>query len=59
LQVEATVPAEVVDDLRRRGHRIEAAAGPLGGGQAILFDRANGVLVGGTDPRKDGLAIGY
>ncbi|MFW5832847.1 MAG: gamma-glutamyltransferase family protein [Pseudomonadota bacterium] len=59
LQVEATVPAGIVAELKRRGHRVETAAGPLGGGQAILIDRANGVLIGGTDPRKDGLAIGY
>ncbi len=59
LQVEATVPAAVVAELQRRGHRVETAASPLGGGQAILLDHAAGLLVGGTDPRKDGLALGY
>jgi gamma-glutamyltranspeptidase / glutathione hydrolase len=59
LQAEATVPGAIVSDLARRGHAIAPAYPPLGGCQAIWIDHARGVLIGGSEPRKDGLALGY
>ncbi len=59
LQVERGVPAATVRRLAGKGHAPVEAEAPLGGGQAILVDRDRGVLIGGSDPRKDGLALGY
>ena len=58
VEVEATVPDATVAALDAMGHRVRQADAPIGGGQVIRIDRAQGVLVGGSDPRKDGLALG-
>jgi gamma-glutamyltranspeptidase/glutathione hydrolase len=59
VQIERGIPGAVVDRLHRLGHVCELVDKPHGGGQAILIDRAKGCLVGGSDPRKDGCALGY
>jgi gamma-glutamyltranspeptidase/glutathione hydrolase len=59
LEVERGVPAETVAALGRMGHATEVIARPHGGGQGIWIDRERGCLVGGSDPRKDGMALGY
>ncbi|OJW23111.1 MAG: gamma-glutamyltransferase [Rhodospirillales bacterium 69-11] len=59
LQVERGIPADVVAKLAAMGHDPELVERPHGGGQAIWIDRARGTLVGGSEPRKDGLALGY
>ena len=46
-------------DLERRGHRTLWSDSPIGGCQAIYIDRDRGVLLGGSDHRKDGMALGY
>jgi gamma-glutamyltranspeptidase/glutathione hydrolase len=58
-QLEDGVPAEVVDGLKRLGHQTTSVVSPLGGGQAIWIDWQKGTLTGGSDPRKDGCALGY
>ncbi|MCR9151385.1 MAG: gamma-glutamyltransferase family protein [Rhodobacteraceae bacterium] len=59
LKLERGYPASVAADLESRGHRVVVPDTPLGGAQAIFIDHAGGVLVGGSDPRKDGCALGY
>jgi gamma-glutamyltranspeptidase/glutathione hydrolase len=59
LEVEASVAESVYAELARRGHPVNRREDAWGGGQAIQIDRANGVLVGASDPRKDGCALGY
>lgn len=59
VEVESGIPAETAKELARRGFTIVGAEAPIGGAQAIWIDRKNGVLVGASDPRKDGCALGY
>lgn len=59
VQVERGIPGQVIDRLNRLGHDCELVDKPHGGGQAIFIDREKGCLVGGSDPRKDGCALGY
>jgi gamma-glutamyltranspeptidase/glutathione hydrolase len=58
-QLEDSVPAEIVEGLKKLGHKTTSIVGPLGGGQAIWIDWDKGTLTGGSDPRKDGCALGY
>ncbi len=59
VDVESGVPETVASTLRAMGHETVASSKPIGGGQAIWIDHDEGVLSGGSDPRKDGCAIGY
>ncbi|UCE02386.1 MAG: gamma-glutamyltransferase [Candidatus Latescibacterota bacterium] len=59
LHLESGIAAEVVRELARRGHRITHRLGGYGGYQGIWIDHERGVLLGGTESRKDGVAIGY
>ena len=53
------VPAETVQTLQQIGHHTASLTVPHGGGQAIWIDWDKGSLTGGSDPRKDGCALGY
>jgi len=57
--VERGIPAAAIEGLKSRGHDVMVRPLPLGGGQAIKIDWDRGVLIGGSDPRKDGCALGY
>jgi gamma-glutamyltranspeptidase/glutathione hydrolase len=65
VMLEDTLPPSVVADLVARGHeRVLPPPGIMhralmGGGQAIMIDPRTGALLGASDIRKDGLAIGY
>ena len=58
VQVEAAMPVATCRALEQKGHLVIPAEEPLGGGQAIAIDRETGTLVGGSDFRKDGIALG-
>lgn len=58
LKVERGYDPAVLQDLQDRGHAVEIPRTPIGGAQSIgVLD--SGVLVGSSDPRKDGCALGY
>ena len=53
----------VLADMARRGHRLAPVTGfergMFGGGQIIVRNPRDGVLTAGSDPRKDGCAVGW
>jgi gamma-glutamyltranspeptidase/glutathione hydrolase len=59
LQVESAMPASAIAALIERGHTVQQSVGACGGYQGIMVDARTGVLMGGSDVRKDGLAIGW
>jgi gamma-glutamyltranspeptidase/glutathione hydrolase len=59
LALESAISPEARFGLNARGHRLITSIGAFGGFQGILIDPKTGVLMGGSDPRKDGMAIGY
>ncbi len=58
-EVERTVPEHVAEALRELGHNVTRPANPLGTAQAIWIDYERGILRGGADGRRDGIALGY
>jgi gamma-glutamyltranspeptidase/glutathione hydrolase len=61
LLLENRFPVHMREDLARRGHRVHVAPdwhNAVGGGQGIQFTE-HGSMLGGADPRRDGVAMGY
>ncbi|CEK12544.1 gamma-glutamyltransferase [Chthonomonas calidirosea] len=61
LQIESRVEMAVIEALRRRGHEV-APIGPWAHGSAcqlIACDDQTGALLGASDPRCDGEAVGF
>jgi len=60
--IETAVPLATRRGLSAMGHHVqpEPTFSPgFGGGQVIAVDPETGVLWGGSDPRKDGCAVGF
>ena len=53
VEVEEPISEEMRDGLRALGHDIRPAKKPIGGSQAIFIDWGTGMLIAGSDPRKD------
>ena len=60
--VEDSFDQALISGLRSKGHSISELSGVnrgfFGGGQIININE-EGVLIGGSDPRKDGLSVSY
>jgi gamma-glutamyltranspeptidase/glutathione hydrolase len=61
VEVEHGLGAHLSRELARMGHRVsvQLEAGSFGRGQIIWRDPKTGVLVGGSEPRTDGLVAAY
>lgn len=59
LHLESGVVPEVVRTLMGKGHQIVGDRGGYGGYQAVWMDHERGILIGASESRKDGCAIGY
>jgi gamma-glutamyltranspeptidase / glutathione hydrolase len=57
--LESAISADTRFGLGGRGHHLFSSVGVFGGYQGVLIDPDTGTLMGGSDPRKDGLAIGH
>jgi len=56
--VERGYPDQVRAELAAMGHKVSVPPDPIGGAQNITI-ADSGVLIGASDPRKDGCALGY
>jgi gamma-glutamyltranspeptidase / glutathione hydrolase len=63
LLLEDELGSSIIDGLLKLGHTRGKPPGVLrssmGGGQAIMIDPVSKTLMGASDPRKDGMALGY
>ena len=59
VEVEEHMPVEIRAGLTQRGFSLVRPNSPIGGAQAIWVDWENGTLLGASDHRKDGCALGY
>jgi gamma-glutamyltranspeptidase/glutathione hydrolase len=63
LYIEEGWDYALLADLARRGHRLAPVDGfgrvSFGGGQVIMRNPETGVIIGGSEPRKDGAAVGW
>lgn len=59
VEVEGMISDRIIKALTKIGHKLVPSPIPIGGSQAIWIDWQKNTLTAGSDPRKDGCAIGY
>ncbi len=59
LYLESGISPEIIRELISKGHKVAFTRGGFGGYQGIWIDVDKKVLIGASESRKDGCAIGY
>jgi len=59
ITLERGYSENVAAELQAMGHSVSWIKEPIGGSQAVQIDHKRGILIGASDPRKDGCALGY
>lgn len=59
VRIERRFPDETLMELRRRGHSVHALAEWGAGGSAQIIAWEDGICYGGSDPRTEGVALGF
>jgi gamma-glutamyltranspeptidase/glutathione hydrolase len=60
LQVPASIPKPVLDDLASKGHKLDVTnARGVGSVKAIIVHPRTAVLMGGVSPTRDSYVVGY
>jgi gamma-glutamyltranspeptidase len=59
--VESRIPADVIQQLGSRGHKlkIQGPWGTLSSPTVIMYDAKSGVISGGADPRRGRYAVAW
>ena len=60
--MESRFPASTRNGLTSLGHKVSEEgnfSAAMGYAQGIVINQANGLLMGGSDPRADSAAIGW
>ena len=58
LNIERGYKKDITEKLSKLGYKVQEATIPIGGAQLVRVD-SKGMLIGASDPRKDGCALGY
>ncbi len=61
LNYEKGMPSFVIEGLKELGHKVNELekSGTFGTAQGILFDPSQGIMYGGADSRRLGVAVGF
>jgi gamma-glutamyltranspeptidase/glutathione hydrolase len=59
MKIEKGYSDTVRQELADMGHSVSTPDVGIGGAQAIRIHHDTGSIEGGSDPRKDGIALGY